>query len=64
MKVFLLLAVLKFKHTAKKKVGFRNIAIHDYRKLNLDILRSILDECPDDFRDCCRCLIHMDTSCA
>jgi len=44
--------------------GFRNIAVHDYRKLNLDILRSILDERLDDFRDYCRCLIHMDVSCA
>jgi len=45
-------------------VGFRNIAIHDYRKLNIDILRSILDERLDDFRDYCRCLIPIDVSCA
>jgi len=37
-------------------VGFRNIAVHDYRKLNIDILRSILNERLDDFRDYCSCL--------
>lgn len=34
----------------KAMVGFRKIAIHDYQKLNMDILRSILDERVDDFR--------------
>lgn len=29
---------------------FRNIAIHDYQKLNLDILKQILDLHLDDFR--------------
>ena len=32
-------------------VGFRNVAVHDYRKLNLDILRSILENHLDDFRN-------------
>jgi uncharacterized protein YutE (UPF0331/DUF86 family) len=31
-------------------VGFRNIAVHDYRKLNLEIIRSILDTRLEDFR--------------
>lgn len=30
-------------------VGFRNIAVHDYRKLNLDIVRSILQHRVSDF---------------
>jgi len=30
-------------------VGFRNVAVHDYRKLSMGILRSILDE-REDFR--------------
>lgn len=30
-------------------VGFRNIAIHDYQKLNLDIVRSVLSERLGDF---------------
>lgn len=32
-----------------KMVGFRNIAIHDYRALNLDIVRAIIAEHLDDF---------------
>lgn len=31
-------------------VGFRNIAVHDYRKLNLDIVRSIIETRLEDFR--------------
>jgi uncharacterized protein YutE (UPF0331/DUF86 family) len=26
-----------------RMVGFRNIAVHDYRKLDLDIVRSIVE---------------------
>lgn len=33
----------------KKMVGFRNVAIHDYQKLSLDIVRQILLEHLDDF---------------
>jgi len=31
-------------------VGFLNIAVHDYRKLNLDVVRSIIDKRLEDFR--------------
>lgn len=31
-------------------VGFRNIVVHDYQKLNLEILESILDERLVDFK--------------
>ena len=31
-------------------VGFRNIAVHNYQKLSLDVVRSILDSHLDDFR--------------
>jgi uncharacterized protein YutE (UPF0331/DUF86 family) len=34
----------------KAMVGFRNIAIHDYRKLTLAVVRSILETRLDDFR--------------
>jgi len=34
----------------KAMVGFRNVAVHDYRNLNLEIVRSILDGRLDDFR--------------
>lgn len=33
----------------KKMVGFRNVAVHDYQKLNLDIVRRIVVEHLDDF---------------
>ncbi|MCG8555731.1 MAG: DUF86 domain-containing protein [Proteobacteria bacterium] len=29
-------------------VGFRNIAVHDYRKLDLDIVQAIIDKKLDD----------------
>jgi uncharacterized protein YutE (UPF0331/DUF86 family) len=31
-------------------VGFRNIAVHNYREIDLDILRGILAERLDDLR--------------
>ena len=33
----------------RKMVGFRNVAIHDYQKLNLDIVRRIVVDHLDDF---------------
>lgn len=33
----------------KRMVGFRNIAIHEYEKLNLDIVKSIITDRLDDF---------------
>jgi uncharacterized protein YutE (UPF0331/DUF86 family) len=33
----------------KKMVGFRNVAIHDYQKLNLDIVQRIVVDHLDDF---------------
>ena len=32
-------------------VGFRNVAVHDCRKLNLDIRRVLLDKHLDEFRE-------------
>ena len=32
-------------------VGFRNIAVHDYQKLNLDIVKSIISTRLVDFQD-------------
>jgi len=32
----------------KRMVGFRNIAVHDYQRLNLDIVRAILQRQLDD----------------
>jgi uncharacterized protein YutE (UPF0331/DUF86 family) len=33
----------------KKMVGFRNVAVHDYQRLNLDIVRQIIAKHLDDF---------------
>jgi len=38
-------------------IGFRNIAVHDYQKLNLDIIRSILSEHLIDFEEYCQYLL-------
>lgn len=44
----------------KKMVGFRNVAVHDYQKLNLDIIRHILEERLDDFLEFTRVLLRDD----
>jgi uncharacterized protein YutE (UPF0331/DUF86 family) len=36
-------------------VGFRNIAVHDYQKRNLEIVRSILERILGDFRRSVTC---------
>jgi uncharacterized protein YutE (UPF0331/DUF86 family) len=33
-----------------RMVGFRNVAVHDYQRLNLDIVKAIIVERLDDFR--------------
>jgi uncharacterized protein YutE (UPF0331/DUF86 family) len=42
-------------------VGFRNIAVHDYRKLNLEVVRSILDTRLGDFRSFGEAVLRTDT---
>ncbi|MSO82050.1 MAG: DUF86 domain-containing protein [Acidobacteria bacterium] len=44
----------------KKMVGFSNVAVHDYQKLNLDIVRHILVERLDDFLEFTRVLLRDD----
>lgn len=39
-------------------VGFRNIAVHDDQKLNLDIVQSILSDRLRDFESYCRILLE------
>ena len=41
----------------KAMVGFRNVAVHDYRKLNLEVIRSILETHLHDFRDFCHAVL-------
>lgn len=42
----------------KKMVGFRNVAIHEYQKLDLDIVRGIVVNNLDDFRAFARLLLR------
>jgi uncharacterized protein YutE (UPF0331/DUF86 family) len=42
-------------------VGFRNVAIHDYRRLDLAIVRSIVTDHLDDFLEFTRTLLGQTT---
>jgi uncharacterized protein YutE (UPF0331/DUF86 family) len=42
----------------KKMVGFRNVAIHEYKTLNLEIVRRIVVEHLDDFLAFARLLLR------
>jgi uncharacterized protein YutE (UPF0331/DUF86 family) len=42
----------------RKMVGFRNVAIHDYQRLNLDIVRRIVVEHLEDFLAFARLLLR------
>lgn len=41
----------------KKMVGFRNVAVHDYQKLNLEVVRRIVVDHLDDFLTFVRVLL-------
>ncbi len=41
----------------RRMVGFRNVAVHDYQKLNLDVVRRIIVERLDDFLEFTRVLL-------
>ena len=43
----------------KRMVGFRNIAVHDYRKLDLEIVRSIVLDGLGDFLDFTRAALAL-----
>lgn len=40
----------------KAMIGFRNIAIHNYQKLNLDILQKVIENNLDDFNEFIYCI--------
>ncbi|MCF6337237.1 MAG: DUF86 domain-containing protein [Gammaproteobacteria bacterium] len=40
-------------------VGFRNVAVHDYQKLNLAIVRAILTERLEDFRQFAKVMVSI-----
>lgn len=42
-----------------RMVGFRNIAVHNYRDLDLDIVSSIITDHLDDFLDLTRAAIEL-----
>lgn len=37
-------------HRMQRMVGFRNVAIHEYTRLNLDVIHAIITKQLDDFR--------------
>lgn len=41
-------------------VGFRNIAVHDYQALALDILKAILEKHIDDFKQFTKVVLQME----
>jgi uncharacterized protein YutE (UPF0331/DUF86 family) len=41
----------------KRMVGFRNVAIHEYQKLNLEIVQAIVRERLEDFLEFARFLV-------
>lgn len=46
--------------TLMNMVGFRNIAVHDYQALDLDILEAILDKHIDDFKDFTKIVLKLE----
>ena len=46
--------------TLMNMIGFRNIAVHDYQALELDILEAILEKHIDDFKDFTKVILHLE----
>lgn len=46
--------------TLMNMVGFRNIAVHDYQALALDILQAILEKHIDDFNQFTKVILEME----
>ena len=44
----------------KAMVGFRNVAVHDYRKLNLEVVRNIVTQHLQDFSEFGRIVLQVD----
>jgi len=43
----------------KAMVGFRNIAVHDYQQLNLEIVQKIVEKHLDDLRAFCTLVLRL-----
>ena len=41
-------------------VGFRNIAVHDYQSLELEILQAILEKHINDFKDFTKLILQLE----
>ena len=50
---------VKLSDQLQSMVGFRNIAVHDYRKLNIEIVRSIIEKRLPDFREFSRIILEL-----
>ena len=46
--------------TLMNMVGFRNIAVHDYQALQLDILQAIIEKHVNDFKDFTKVILQLD----
>lgn len=46
--------------TLMNMVGFRNIAVHDYQALKVDILEAILDKHIDDFKQFTQIMLQLE----
>ena len=46
--------------TLMNMVGFRNIAVHDYQALQLDILQAIVEKHLNDFKDFKKVILQLD----
>lgn len=46
--------------TLMNMVGFRNIAVHDYQALEVEILESILEKHIDDFKNFTKIILQID----
>jgi len=47
-------------HNLQSMVGFRNLAVHDYQKLNLDIVRAIINRHLTDFQAFSKKILQVD----
>lgn len=47
-------------HRLMRMVGFRNVAIHEYRDLNLEIVQSIIEHRLADFSDFAELVVSTD----
>lgn len=46
--------------TLMNMVGFRNIAVHDYQALDLEILKAILEKHINDFKDFTKIILQIE----